>query len=222
MFNWDKIDTVILDMDGTLLDLRFDNQFWSQHVPSGIARQQKLTLEQAKEKMKAEYDAVKGSLDWYCLDYWSKQTQLNIRKMKADHAHTISMRADVPDFLQALKQRNIQRILLTNAHPDSLFIKLEQTGLGKYLDHIYSTHEFGNCKESLKLWKSLLTHHPFKPERTLFIDDNEELLLIAKKFGIRYVLGIKNPDSELAHQDFKHCPAIHDYSVLTEELVAEK
>ncbi len=33
MIDWDNIDTVLLDMDGTLLDLGFDNWFWQPHVP---------------------------------------------------------------------------------------------------------------------------------------------------------------------------------------------
>ena len=31
--DWRAIDTVLLDMDGTLLDLRFDNYFWLELVP---------------------------------------------------------------------------------------------------------------------------------------------------------------------------------------------
>ncbi|MGD8938682.1 MAG: haloacid dehalogenase, partial [Gammaproteobacteria bacterium] len=33
MIDWTQIDTVLLDMDGTLLDLHFDNHFWREHVP---------------------------------------------------------------------------------------------------------------------------------------------------------------------------------------------
>jgi HAD superfamily hydrolase (TIGR01509 family) len=222
MFNWNDIDTVLLDMDGTLLDLRFDNQFWLEHVPSAIADLQKISLAQAKQKMATQYNAVKGTLDWYCLDYWSEQTELDIRQLKVDNAASIAMRSDVIPFLALLQQRNIQRILLTNAHPDSLALKIERTGLDQHLDHIYSTHEFGYCKESLKLWHGLLARHPFDPERTLFIDDNEELLLIARKFGIRYVVGIENPDSGIAHKNFDYCPAINDYALLTKGLVVTK
>ena len=220
MFNWNNIDTVLLDMDGTLLDLRFDNLFWLHHVPSEIARQQKISLALAKKQMAAQCEAVKGTLNWYCVDYWSRQTNLNIGQMKIDNAETIAMRADVPDFLDALKKRNIQRILLTNAHPHSLALKIEKTGLNLHLDHIYSTHEFGHCKESEKLWKALLARHPFDPQRTLFIDDNEDLLLTAQKFGIRYLLGIKNPDSKQPHKNFRHCPAIDNYAILTKDLIA--
>ncbi len=37
MIDWDNIDTVLLDMDGTLLDLAFDNWFWQRHVPEQYA-----------------------------------------------------------------------------------------------------------------------------------------------------------------------------------------
>lgn len=222
MFNWDDIDTVLLDMDGTLLDLRFDHHFWLRHVPSELARLENISEQQAQQQMLSHYNKVKGTLEWYCIDYWNKQTNIDIRQLNIDHADTIAMRPDVPAFLQALKQRNIQRVLLTNAHPDSLAIKIDRTGLDQHLDHIYSTHQFGHCKESIKLWQALLAHHPFDPDRTLFIDDNEDLLLMAKQFGIRYVLGIENPNSELAHQSFDSCPAIHDYALLTKELSVKK
>ena len=39
MINWKNIDTVLLDMDGTLLDLHFDNHFWQTFVPLRYAQQ---------------------------------------------------------------------------------------------------------------------------------------------------------------------------------------
>ena len=37
MIDWDDIDTVLLDMDGTLLDLHFDNFFWMHYMPRRYA-----------------------------------------------------------------------------------------------------------------------------------------------------------------------------------------
>lgn len=219
MFDWSKIDTVLLDMDGTLLDLKFDNQFWLHLLPIEIAHQQNISYQQAKQELLLECSKVKGSLDWYCIDYWTKKTNIDILQLKMNNTENIALRDDVPAFLEALQQQGIQRVLLTNAHPDSLNLKNKHTGLEQYLDHLYSTHDFGYCKESPKLWQALSKAHSFDPERTLFIDDNEDLLLIARQFGIRYVLGITNPDSQGEHQTFEDCPAINDYDLLTKTLI---
>ena len=44
MINWHDIDTVLLDLDGTLLDLHFDNYFWCQHLPLCYARRHGIAL----------------------------------------------------------------------------------------------------------------------------------------------------------------------------------
>ena len=43
--DWENIETVLLDMDGTLLDLHFDNHFWLQHVPVCYAEKHGLSHE---------------------------------------------------------------------------------------------------------------------------------------------------------------------------------
>ena len=45
MIDWDAIDTVLLDMDGTLLDLHFDNYFWMDHLPRLYAEKHGMSLE---------------------------------------------------------------------------------------------------------------------------------------------------------------------------------
>ena len=48
MIDWNQIDTVLLDMDGIDLDLRFDNHFWLEYVPQRYAETQGLELAVAK------------------------------------------------------------------------------------------------------------------------------------------------------------------------------
>ena len=48
MLDWNNISTVLLDMDGTLLDLHFDNYFWQHHVPVRYAEKHKLELDDAR------------------------------------------------------------------------------------------------------------------------------------------------------------------------------
>ena len=65
--DWSNIETVLLDMDGTLLDLHFDNYFWKTHVPIIYARKNDITPEQAFEKLLPHFQQHMGTLEWYCV-----------------------------------------------------------------------------------------------------------------------------------------------------------
>ena len=220
MFDWSKISTVLLDMDGTILDLHFDSHFWLEYLPLKLSEKKKISLEQAKKQMLDHYHKVSGTIDWYCLDYWTRQTQLPIRELKRDVDHLIQLRADADSFLTSLKQSGRKVVLVTNAHPDSLSLKIERTKLDKYFDKLYSTHQFGVVKESQELWHQLQQTEPFNPENTLFVDDNISILESAQQFGIKHLLAIANPDSKKGNIHTSHFCAVTDYSVLIDDIIA--
>lgn len=220
MLDWRQIDTVLLDMDGTLLDLHFDNYFWLEHLPERWAAETGQTADQAKAQLKAEYDLLMGKLEWYCLDYWANRTGLAITELKREIQHKIRMRDDSPAFLTALRQAGKQVILVTNAHPDSLSLKIEQTELASYIDTLVSVHEFGYTKEQQPLWQLLQQKYGFDRERTLFVDDSLPVLRSAQQFGIRHLLAITNPDSQQPARIITEFPAIDNYAVLLDDLTA--
>jgi putative hydrolase of the HAD superfamily len=218
MLDWSQIDTVLLDMDGTLLDLHFDNYFWLHHLPQRYAEIQGISLDSAKAMLKSEYDQLQGKLEWYCLDYWGERLQLPIAELKREVMHKIQMRADVPEFLTALKRSGRRIVLVTNAHPASLSLKIERTELANYIDELISTHEFGVTKEQQALWQQLQARLGFASARTLFVDDSLPILAAAQTFGIKHLLAIKNPDSQLPVRDIAQFPAISDYRVLLADI----
>ena len=76
--DWEGVDTVLLDMDGTLLDLRFDNWFWLTLIPSRFAAANGLTLEEAQALLVPKFTNVAGTLRWYCVEYWTRELGLDI------------------------------------------------------------------------------------------------------------------------------------------------
>ncbi len=218
MLQWSEIDTVLLDMDGTLLDLHFDNYFWQVHLPKRWAEIAGISEHAATAELTAEYQQLQGKLEWYCLDYWGKRLQLPITVLKREIMHKIQMRADVPAFLTALKQTGRHIVLVTNAHPDSLSLKLERTELASYIEQLISTHEFGVTKESQLLWQRLQQRLGFELNRTLFVDDSLPILQSAQQFGIKHLLAVANPDSQKPHSQFAEFPTITDYNLLLPDI----
>ncbi|WP_416306936.1 GMP/IMP nucleotidase [Neptunicella sp. SCSIO 80796] len=220
MLTWNEIDTVLLDMDGTLLDLHFDNHFWMEHIPRKYAANNSLSLAQARARLDIEFIKVAGTLDWYCLDYWAGILKLDIVAAKREIQHLISMRDDTVPFLDALQTSGRQVVLVTNAHPDSLSLKVERTQLDQHIDQMISTHQFGVSKESQSLWQQLHHHLNFDPKRTLFVDDSLPILNAAKQFGIAHLLAVSNPDSKLPPRDIVDFHATEDFRTLTDAIRA--
>lgn len=193
--DWDAIDSVFLDMDGTLLDLYFDNHFWLEHVPKRYAEKMGLSLNEAKDHLMPRYRRIQGTLDWYCVDHWSRELGLDIALLKAEVEHLIAVHPFVIDFLDALAARGKRRVLVTNAHQKSIALKMERTRLHGHLERVISAHDLALAKESPGFWERVQRVEPFDPARTLFVDDNLDVLRAARAFGFRWLLAITEPDS---------------------------
>lgn len=195
MIDWKHIDTVLLDMDGTLLDLHFDNYFWLHHVPLCYAEKHDLSHDEAHQHLMQRYTEVRGSLDWYCIDFWTRELSLDIEQLKQDIAGKIAIRPDVVEFLCWLNKNNKRVVLVTNAHPASLNLKMDITNLHVHFDKIINAHDLGLAKENEGFWEKLHDVEPYKKEHTMLIDDNLEVLECASRYGIHYCYGIEQPDS---------------------------
>ncbi len=89
--HWDQTDVVLLDLDGTLLDLNYDNVFWLQHVPKRFAEQRALSGDQALLDLRKQMRHVEGHLHWYCVDYWSLMLELDIAALKREIKHLMTI-----------------------------------------------------------------------------------------------------------------------------------
>ncbi|MEY2700257.1 MAG: hypothetical protein RIQ52_1012 [Pseudomonadota bacterium] len=195
MIIWQEIKSVFLDMDGTLLDLNFDNHFWQDFVPLRYAEQHGMGLAEAKEVLVPQFRAMEGRLEWYCLDYWSEALQLDIVAMKQELAGLISMLPHVEDFLDTVRASGRRMVLVTNAHPRSLELKLERTSLRMFFDSIVSSHTLQLPKEHPDFWQRLRQQESYQPQSTLMVDDSLPVLKAARSFGIAHTVAVNPADS---------------------------
>ncbi|PPD03461.1 MAG: HAD family hydrolase [Methylobacter sp.] len=214
MIDWNQIDTVLLDMDGTLLDLNFDNHFWKEFVPLKYAEKHRLLVDDAKAQLVPQFKNLEGQLEWYCLDYWTEALGLDIAGLKAEISGLISVLPHVTEFLEKLQQSRQQVLLVTNSHRHGLAIKMQKTCLEPFFAGIISSHDFGFAKEHGQFWPLLQEQLNFDKRRTLLIDDNLQVLHSAKDFGISYLVSVSKPDSTQPKRSIADFPAIEDFREL--------
>lgn len=208
---WEEIDTVLIDMDGTLLDLYFDNHFWQEHLPGCWARQHGLDAVRAKELLMPRFRELEGTLSWYCLDFWTEELGLDVYSLQNELQHLITLRPHAELFLENLAQLNKHRVLVTNAHEKVLQYKLELTGMGVHFNHVISSHGYGHPKETDEFWHALQTNLRFDPEATMLVDDNLYVLQAARGFGIKHLLTIAQPDSSRPPRTAMDFAAVNDF-----------
>lgn len=208
---WQDIDTVLLDMDGTLLDLYFDWHFWMQYIPQKYAEKNHISVAEADRFIHEKIHAQAGTLNWYCLDYWTQQLDLPIALLKHELKHLIKEHPEVLNFLARLKALGKKVVMVTNAHRDSLNLKLQMTEIGQYFDCLISTHDYGYPKEDRRIWHSIQSTFPYDRTRTLLIDDNIRALETAQAFGIEHLLAAIHVSPELPKVDPKGFAAFEDY-----------
>lgn len=193
--DWSACDTILLDMDGTVLDLSFDNYFWRELVPRCLARERGRPHAHVREELFALYAGKQGTLDWYCLDYWTATLGLDLKALKDASSHRIRFLPGAREFLQAAAGSGKRVVLVTNAHGATLEIKRGVAGLDRFFHACVTSHDFGHAKEQAAFWPLLRERLDFDPAKTVFVDDSLPVLKTASSFGIRHVIAVRRPDT---------------------------
>lgn len=206
--DWPRIHTVFMDMDGTLLDLHFDNHFWLEHVPLRFAERHGLTTEAARAQLLPRFRAMEGSLQWYCLDHWARELDMDILALKREVQHLIQVLPHVEEFLIKLRSSGKRLLLITNAHSDALTLKMQRTQLESHFDAIVSSHSVGIPKENLGIWQSLRKLEDFDPAKSLLLDDSLPVLRAARDYGIGNLIAMRRPDSRQPPREIGEFPSV--------------
>ncbi|MFN3396339.1 MAG: GMP/IMP nucleotidase [Thermodesulfovibrionales bacterium] len=211
------IKYVLLDMDGTLLDKYFDDYFWEHLVPEKYAEKYDMTFGKAKDILMKKYKHHEGTLNWTDIDFWSRELDLDIPALKEQIKHLIEVHPHVEEFLKELKRRRKKVFLVTNAHFKVLDLKMKKTDIGKYFDACITSFDMTYPKEDLRFWKRAEKKLQFEKEKTLFIDDTEEILRTARDFGIRYIIYKAKANSKEHPKRSEEFPTLYDFKELFSE-----
>lgn len=208
------IKYVLLDMDGTLLDLYFDDYFWGHLVPEKYAEKHDMSFGAAKDYLYSTYKSHEKTLNWCDIDFWSRELRLDIPALKEQIRHLIEVHPHVIDFLKLMRKQKKKIFLLTNAHYKTVKIKFKKTQIGEYFDDVLCSFNVGYPKEFVEFWHRAEKKLGFDKEHSLFIDDTEDVLVTAREYGIKHLLFKASANSKAESKKTKAFRVIHDFREL--------
>lgn len=211
MIDWHAVDTILLDMDGTLIDLQFEWVLWHELLPRRFAAANGLSFKTASEQL---FDDPPSGLELYSIPNWSSITGLDVVELHRVLIPLLRYLPNVEKFLETLRHQRFRTVIVTNAHSSSFILKNEVLDLSERVDAWHSSEHIGLPKEDPEFWIRLAKIEPFDPARTLFIDDTQKVLDSAKTAGIAQLLTVAQPDMTRPIRTHLAYPAIQDFRTL--------
>ena len=204
---FDSRETLLLDLDGTLLDLAYDNHVWLEALPAAYAADKGVTVDEARRIVLGRIERLRGTMHWYCLDDWSRALDFDVMALKRANDRRIAWLDGAEAFLHRARLCGHRLVLVTNSTRPLLELKDARTRVLSHMDAAYSSQEFGAPKESQAFWQRFAQVERIDRRDSLLIDDSAPVLRAGLTFGLGAVIGLRRPDSGRPSRDLPGLPS---------------
>tara|TARA_B100000949_G_scaffold230528_1_gene241181 strand:+ start:1041 stop:1685 length:645 start_codon:yes stop_codon:yes gene_type:complete len=193
------IKNFLIDLDGVILDLKYDSFFWKEHIPKIYSKLHKISYKEAQTITKQIFNYKKKTMDWYDINYWSNMLSFDVNKEKENNMERIALINGSKNFLEDLIRHDKNLYLITNAHPKTLQIKLKKYNIRKYFKSIICSHELNYIKEETQFWYILKNKLNIRFEDSVLIEDSLDNLMAAQSAGLKNLVYVskKSPQSRI-------------------------
>jgi len=193
------IKNFLIDLDGVILDLKYDSFFWKEHIPKIYSKLHQISYKEAQTITKQIFNYKKKTMDWYDINYWSNMLSFDVNKEKENNMERIALINGSKNFLEDLIRHDKNLYLITNAHPKTLQIKLKKYNIRKYFKSIICSHELNYIKEETQFWYILKNKLNIRFEDSVLIEDSLDNLMAAQSAGLKNLVYVskKSPQSRI-------------------------
>jgi putative hydrolase of the HAD superfamily len=173
-----KIKVVSFDAEGTLVTPDFSQVVWHEQIPTLYAQDRDITIEQAKEIVRGEYD-LRGEhrMEWYDIKFWFDRFGLEgYDNLLYSQRHTISVYPEVSKVLQALKQK-YELIIISNSSMEFLDLLLE--GISDNFSRVFSSISHYRTLKTADFYLDVCGDMGIEPEEMAHVGDlwNPDLVI---------------------------------------------
>jgi len=210
MVKLNSTTAILSDLDGVILDLSYDIKFWELWLPEHVADQNNQSIEEAQEKIQAEIDAQRGTLNFYDLNYWDDLLDVDCMQIIKAKEERCSYLKGSNEALQKLSVLKNPKHILTNGDPRVQEYKAEIQDFLKFFDSILYSMHAGYPKEQKEFWALARHNLNLDFEDAIFIDDDFKVVTAAVKAGIKQVIWITPGKKRILQNGIGTFPSLKD------------
>lgn len=178
---------ISFDLQGTLTDAAFSDEFWLEYLPRTYSQKHRLTVEEGKKQLGALFHQY-GKYDYryYSVKYWLQELKIteSFSEIVRDFKHQPYFYPEMAKLVQELSSK-IPLIIISTTTYD--FIDIELVSERKYFQHIYSTlDDLHLAGKSSEVFLAIAQSLQVTPSEILHIGNNKEMdISNAQKAGVQ-------------------------------------